>query len=96
MDSNSIFAESGRNKISPENKMAKSTTNQTNKIPTSFFLALAAGTVALSLGLALSKKEKSWATFVGQWVPTVLLLGIYDKIVKTQNSNKVDSQSFLH
>lgn len=29
------------------------------------------------------------ATFVGQWVPTLLLLGIYNKIVKVAGSDRI-------
>jgi len=38
--------------------------------------------------------RKQWANFVGQWVPTILLLGIYNKIVKTQGSDQ--KEQFLH
>lgn len=96
MNSNSILTESGRNKSLREGKVTKAIENQTSKIPSSFFLALAGGVVALSFGLAMSRRKKSWANFVGQWVPTILLLGIYDKIVKTHGSDKAESQSLLH
>ncbi len=29
------------------------------------------------------------ATFVGQWVPTLLLLGVYNKIVKVAGSDRI-------
>ena len=47
------------------------------------FLGLAGGAVALSLGLELAGHGKT-ANFVGQWVPTILLLGIYNKLVKLE------------
>jgi hypothetical protein len=93
---NSILTESGRNKSMSEGKVTKAIEKQTSKIPSSVFLALAGGAVALSIGLAMNKRKKSWAIVVGQWVPSILLLGIYDKIVKTHGSEKTERKSFLH
>jgi hypothetical protein len=96
---NSVLTESGRNKSMAEgreDKVTKAIEKETSKIPSTIFLALAGGAIALSLGLALSKKEKKWANFTGLWAPTFLLLGIYNKIVKTHGSDKADSRSFLH
>ena len=30
------------------------------------------------------------STFIGQWVPTLLLLGVYNKIVKVHGSDRMD------
>jgi hypothetical protein len=43
------------------------------------FLAGAAGSVALSLLLRLTGRDHD-AHFVGQWAPTLLLVGLYRKI----------------
>jgi len=94
MESN--LSESGRNKSTEESKGAKVAEMKPKEAQTSLFITLAGAAVALSLGLAVSKREKSWAVFVGQWAPTILLLGIYDKIVKTDASTKEDKKSLLH
>lgn len=97
MSSETISSESLRNKTGKEDgKLTKAIDNQITKIPTSFFILLAGGVVALSLGLAVNEKKKSWASYVGQWVPTLLLLGIYDKIVKTQQTSKSETKTLLH
>ncbi|MDO9181099.1 MAG: hypothetical protein Q7U04_01760 [Bacteriovorax sp.] len=96
MDSSSILTESGRNKSMQEDKMTTAVEKQTSKMPTSFFLILSGVAVALSLGLAISKKEKRWANYVGQWVPTILLLVIYDKIAKNHSADKKEKEHFLH
>lgn len=96
MDSNSILTESGRNKSLSEEKVKEFVEKKPSEIPSSFFLALAGGAVALALGLALTQKKKSWANFVGQWVPTILLLGIYDKVAMTHNLRKTEDNSMLH
>lgn len=55
---------------------------QTRKIPSITFLGAALGSMGLSLALQLAGK-KQWANFVGQWVPTILICGVYNKIAKT-------------
>jgi hypothetical protein len=70
-----------------EGSLTRIIENQTSKIPSATFLALAVGSMALSLGLAATRENKSIANFVGLWSPTFLLLGIYNKIVKTHGSD---------
>lgn len=96
MDSGSILTESGRNKPMRESSLTKKEGKEMREIPTSFFLALAGGVVALSLGLAVSRRKRSWANFVGLWAPSILLLGIYDKFAKSEKLKKLESPSVLH
>lgn len=96
MNTGSLLTESGRNKSLKEGKTTKAIEKHTAALPSGLFLAVAGGALALSLGLAMSKKQRNWANFVGQWVPTILLLGVYDKIVKTHGSDKEDNKSLLH
>ena len=79
-----------------EGSTTKAIEHQTVKIPSSYFLAAAGGAVALSLGIALMSEKKGWANFVGNWVPSLLLLGVYNKIVKTHGSDKTEGQRHLH
>jgi len=53
----------------------------TSQVPSGTFLAAAAGCIGISAVLALSGRVKA-ANFVGQWVPTILILGLYNKLVK--------------
>src|SRR5579863_4648685 len=58
----------------------------TSKIPTSAYLVLALGAMAVSATLqAWNKKHESM--FVGQWAAPFLLLGIYNKLVKQHGSD---------
>ncbi|MGA9586590.1 MAG: hypothetical protein WBQ95_14755 [Terracidiphilus sp.] len=58
----------------------------TSRIPTSAYLALALGAMAVSATLqAWNKKHESM--FVGQWAAPFLLLGIYNKLVKQHGSD---------
>jgi hypothetical protein len=47
------------------------------------FLWAAVGSIAISLGFKLAGKNDK-ALFVGQWPPTFLLLGLYNKLVKLE------------
>ena len=80
------------NKIAPEQikegKITKRIENQTAKIPSIFFLNLALAGIVLSAGLALNKRTRPAANFVGLWPPTFLLLGIYNKLVKLEGNDR--------
>ena len=67
-----------------KNEDAVTTTveEQTKKIPSISFLGVAFACMAVSAGLMLSGR-KQWANFVGQWAPTILIMGTYNKLSKT-------------
>ncbi len=50
-------------------------------LPSSVYYGGVAGSILLSLGLYLSGK-KSAAIFVGLWAPTILNLGLYNKLLR--------------
>lgn len=98
MANESFLAESGRGTSTTpvrEGTATKAIEHQTAKIPSTYFLAAAGAAVAVSLGLAIVNEKKGWANFVGNWVPSLLLLGVYNKIVKTHGSDKSESRQ-LH
>lgn len=73
-----------------EGPIAKTIEHQTAKVPSDVFLWTAGGVVLASLALQIiGKKEVS--NFVGQWVAPVLLLGVYNKIVKVAGSDQTES-----
>lgn len=59
----------------------------TSALPSTTWLALAGASILGSLGLKLFGKDKT-ANFVGEWAPTFLLLGIYNKLVKLHGSDR--------
>lgn len=59
---------------------------QTSKIPSSAYLLTAVGCMAASATLKLAGKD-DWAMFVGQWAPTILIMGVYNKQVKQHGSD---------
>ncbi len=78
---------SGYNPTKKEGKLAKAIEEQTAKLPSDAFLWTAVGCMTASLALKLAK-QNHLSLFIGQWVPTFLLLGIYNKIVKTEGHDK--------
>jgi|GEM_PF-3359154 len=71
-----------------EGATTKTIENQTSKIPSEVFLSLALGSMVLSAIFAASAKRKDMANFVGLWAPSILMLGLYNKIVKTHGSDR--------
>lgn len=64
----------------PRTKMVEQATSQT---PSLVFLGASLAAMGVSLTLKCLCKPKA-ALFVGQWAAPFLLLGIYNKIVKTE------------
>jgi hypothetical protein len=58
----------------------------TSTAPSSLFLGLALGSMAVSAVLKLSGKNH-WALFVGQWAAPFLIMGNYNKMVKQHGSD---------
>jgi len=68
-----------------EGSITKRIENLTTRVSSGTFLSLAAASTVLSAVLQ-GMGQKRNAQFVGQWVPTILILGLYNKIVKLQGS----------
>ena len=79
-----------------EGRLTKAIEKQTAKIPSTVYLGLAAGSVLISAALAMSERRRGLANFVGLWVPSILLLGVYNKIVKTQGLDQTESRPMVH
>lgn len=70
-----------------EGRFTKMIEQQTEKIPSGAFLAAGLSAVGLSLGLKAMGFPKT-ANFVGLWTPTILLMGLYNKLVKVEGSER--------
>jgi len=75
------------NSATKEDMITKAIEKQTVKIPSDTFLFAAMGAAAISLAFKCTGKDKT-ATFVGQWVAPILLMGVYNKLVKQEEANK--------
>jgi hypothetical protein len=70
-----------------EGRIAKAIEEQTAKLPSDLFLWAAVGSMAASLTLKALKNDHI-SLFVGQWAPSFLLLGIYNKLVKLEGHDQ--------
>ncbi len=85
------------NQKNPKHKegvIATKIEQQTAKIPSDAFLWASFGSVLASLTLKTLKKDEV-ALFVGQWAPTFLLFGIYNKLVKQRGHDKSRNSKFF-
>lgn len=58
---------------------------QAAKIPSHVFLCTSLTIIGLCLGLK-AKKKNGMALFLGQWVAPLLILGLYNKMVRTEGT----------
>jgi len=75
-----------------EGPVARMIEEQTAKLPSDLFLWAAGASIAGSLALQCMGRQHG-SLFVGQWAPTLLILGLYNKIVKVAGSDR-QSRSF--
>lgn len=81
----------GGNKTSPkEGKQTKKIEEVTAQAPSKLYLCAALTAMGAALALKCMGHRHS-ALFVGQWAAPFLLLGIYNKIVKTQGHDRTPS-----
>jgi len=69
-----------------EDRVTSTIESQTAKIPSSGYLAAAVGAMAVSAILKIAGKD-DWALFIGQWAPSFLVIGVYNKMVKQHGSD---------
>ena len=72
-----------------EGMVATTIEQQTAKLPSDLFLWAAVGSMGVSLVLKLFGASKT-SMFVGQWAPSFLVLGLYNKLVKLEGHDGQD------
>jgi hypothetical protein len=75
----------GEKATGKEGKTTREIEQVTARAPSAMWLWLAGGAIATSLGLFLAGKREA-GIFVGLWPLTFLVMGNYNKIVKTMGS----------
>ncbi len=64
-----------------EGRTTEAVETQTAKVPSLVYLGRAGGSMAASAALMLTGR-RSLANFVGQWAPSILIIGLYNKLAK--------------
>ncbi len=70
-----------------EGRLAKTIENQTARLPSDAFLWMAVGAMTASATLQIMG-NRHVSLFIGQWAPTFLLFGVYNKLVKQLGSDR--------
>lgn len=91
MKSSEIRKELGSEDLPQEGALARSIEKQTAKLPSDSFLWLALASIGVSAVLQVTGR-KQVSNFVGQWAPTLLILGLYNKLVKVAGSDRTESR----
>ena len=73
-----------------EGQVAKAIEKQTAKLPSDAFLWMAVGSMAVSATMQMMGKKHA-SVFVGQWAPTFLIFGLYNKLVKQLGSDRTEN-----
>jgi hypothetical protein len=72
-----------------EDRITKAIEQYTAAIPSSAYLAVALVAIGVSLAAQVSGQYR-WGNFIAQWVPTWLLFGLYNKLVKLEGHDRQD------
>ena len=72
-----------------EGTVARTIEDQTAKLPSDTFLWAAGASIAASAAFQFMGNRHA-SVFVGQWAPTLLILGLYNKLVKQLGSDFTD------
>jgi len=73
-----------------EGPVAKAIEHQTSKIPSDVFLWAALGFMGVSAVKSMRSRRDSGESFFSSLGPALLMLGLYNKIVKVHGSDQYD------
>ncbi len=69
-----------------EGEFTQQVERYTATIPSSGYLAVALAAMGASLVFQIAGRGK-WGNFIAQWVPTWLIIGLYNKMVKLEGGH---------
>jgi hypothetical protein len=78
-----------------EDRFTKTVEEYTASITSSAFLGVAVAAMGASLLFQVAGQGK-WGNFIAQWVPTWLVIGLYNKLVKLEGHDKFDRGGLSH
>jgi hypothetical protein len=72
-----------------EDQFTKTIESYTAAVSSTGYLAVAIGAMGLSLACQVAGRGK-WGNFIAQWMPTWLIIGLYNKLVKLEGHDRYD------
>lgn len=79
-------AKEGGNIEISEGKVTRAIEHYTSQVSSGTYLTFALGSMAASAMLHLLGRKDD-AVFIGQWAPAILIMGLYNKLVKLHGSD---------
>jgi hypothetical protein len=73
-----------------EGHLARAIEDQTARLPSDAFLWMAVGAMSASATLQMMGNKHA-SLFIGQWAPTFLIFGLYNKLVKQLGSDRTEN-----
>jgi hypothetical protein len=70
-----------------EDRFTKTVEDYTATVPSSAYLGVAVAAMGASLLFQMTGQGK-WGNFLAQWVPTWLIIGLYNKVVKLEGHDQ--------
>jgi len=67
-----------------EGKLTHRIEERTSRVPSGTYLGLAIGSMIVSAAFQIAGKRET-ASFIGQWAPSLLVIGMYNKLVKIEH-----------
>lgn len=67
-----------------EGQLTRTVEEQTARVPSGAYLGLAFGSMIAAAAFQLSGRKQT-AQFIGHWVPSLLIIGVYNKLVKLEH-----------
>ena len=90
MESQEVESTVSSDKDVREGPVAREIERQTAKLPSDVWLWGALASMVASLGLQATRSRRlaTLSNFLGQWVPTLLIFGLYNKLVKVAGHDR--------
>jgi hypothetical protein len=90
MESQEVESTVSSDKDVREGPVAREIERQTAKLPSDLWLWGALASMVASLGLQATRSRRlaTLSNFLGQWVPTLLIFGLYNKLVKVAGHDR--------
>jgi len=73
-----------------EGKTTSTIDQATGRVPSVAYLGLAVASMAVSAVLVL-RGRKQLGNFIGQWAPSILVMGLYNKLLKVGSQGSLAS-----
>lgn len=83
------YGDGSSRELRTEDRFTKEIEDYTGSIPSTAYLGVALVAMAASFLFQVGGRGK-WGNFIAQWVPTWLIIGVYNKLTKLEGHDHID------